>query len=48
MGDALLHPARLVGREPVHVNGDEGEDSPRVALREVRPCAIPFRVIVMT
>ena len=30
-GDALLHSARFVARNPVHMDGDEGEDYPLVA-----------------
>jgi hypothetical protein len=30
-GDALLHSARFVARNPMHVEGEEGEDLPLVA-----------------
>lgn len=30
-GDALLHSARLLARNPIHLDGDEGEDFPLVA-----------------
>ena len=30
-GDALLHSARFLARNPLHMDGDEGDDFPLVA-----------------
>jgi len=47
-GDALLHSARFVARNPVHMNADDGEDYPLVAAPAptvVAPAPMPALII---